>query len=215
MSNLAEGMHEDELRTVGTIGELTGGNRKVSCHHIGLVLAVGLISGRVERVFNGLSETRVALEVGVVDEPRHRVVGILLRHERPISIGLHRFVPTRIEQEELIIDIGHFLKLGIFALQPLQGLCGQGEVLQFVFLNESGVVEAVLYDVVASRLRLWCERNLLQIELSRVWVFGNGVSGRRVCRGICGLGRSVGVADGIVGGIVIFVRLRRGQNRAV
>ena len=68
----------------------------------------------------------------------------------------------------MIVDIIHILVVGIVVGKSAQVLLAQRKVIQLVFENHTGMMQAVGYDVVALRYLLWSERNLLQIVFAFV-----------------------------------------------
>ena len=177
------------------------------------MVAVGLIGGAIEGILDGEAVAREVFVVGRSDDGRHLSLGIVLRQEVAVVVGALRIAPARVELEELIESVLALWAVGIVVAKSLEGGCGQGEILQFVFFDDAGIVEAVADNIVGSGLGLVREGNLLEIVGALVGVVGQGIFG-------CG-GNGGGVAlegileggEGVFGRIVIaLVVCGRGQH---
>ena len=141
-------MNEDEFRAVDTIAELFGGQCEVALHFCRAVIAISSVSGRVERVFDGFPVTSQPEIVRIEDAARGGAVGVFCSQVVAIGAGFCWPLPSRVEQEELIVDILDMLKGGVLLDDACECAGSQGEVLEVVLFDESRVVKSIHDDEV-------------------------------------------------------------------
>ena len=109
------------------------------------------------------SLARVLGKVGISEQRSPRTLRII--RFQPIYILLRRCVVTfpAVQQEEVIVDIGHPVEVGILRKQTLELLLAEQKVVEFVLKNHAAVEQPILDDVVALGHLFFGKGNLLEI----------------------------------------------------
>ena len=165
-----ESAYEDKLIAVLSQREAFFRQARVSAHLAIAVTLKGQVGGSVERIFHLLAEAGVFLEIGIGEQYCPLVIGELFL--QPCHIARSQVVLTlaRVQQEHVVIDVGHLLELWEFGQQARQLLLTEGQVVQFVLEHHARVVESVLNDEITGCHLLLGEGNLRQIVLALVRV---------------------------------------------
>lgn len=98
-------MYEYKLRAVHPIHKFISRAFKVSVHLLYVALAISLVSSRIERIFHLFAVACLVFKVWVVNHLCSFVVGKVLRHVLPHERSTVGASPTRIEQEQLIVNV--------------------------------------------------------------------------------------------------------------
>ena len=125
--------------------------------------------------------------------------------------------PARIEQEHLVESLGHLLEGRIVTSEACERLGSEGEVLEVVLLDDTGVVESVHDYLVRLLLGFGCERKLGEIVFSPVRVVGctDGIGCRFFLNPLFGSNAVLQGTERVIGFVVIALRLFHGNHRAV
>ena len=109
------------------------------------------------------SLARVLGKVGIGEQRCPRTLRII--RFQPIYILLRCCVVTfpAVQQEEVIVDIGHPVEVGILRKQTLELLLAEQKVVEFVLKNHAAVEQPILDDVVALGHLFFGKGNLLEI----------------------------------------------------
>ena len=157
----AHGVEEHELRTVSAQCVLAGREAVVQIDLAVTPVVVGVVGGRIKGVLAVLAVEGVVGIVGVAHNDGVVAVGELLDELVLVKRGQLGFLPTRVHQVEVVIDEVHAAVVGVLLYQALERLFSQAEVLELVLVDDAGVEERLLEDVVRLHLLLVAERNLL------------------------------------------------------
>ena len=166
----AQSADEDELVAVCSQWETGFRNVDVASYLTEAVGLEGVVGGSIKRVFYLLAKLCVLREIRVGQYGCPLVVGIVVLQLLHITVGYVRSAQTRVEQEQMVIYVGHLLELGEVVNEPAQGFFRQGQVVELVFEDDARVEQSVLYDEVARSHLVFGERNLRQIVFALVRV---------------------------------------------
>ena len=167
---LSQTTDEQELVAIGSQGEAGGGDMRVASHFRESVGLEGIVGGGIERVLKMHPLTGVLGEVRIGEQHSPRALGIAglqLVHE---CLGRGVVALPAIEQEEMIVDIGHLLIFGILGEQPVELLLAQSQVVESILEDDTAVEEPIHDDGIAGRNLLFSEGNLLEIVFAFVGV---------------------------------------------
>ena len=174
----AQTADEDKLVAVGPQRE-TGFRHPHVARHLAIAVSLEcLVGSGVEGVFYMLAKLRVLAEIRIGEQCGPRTLRILTAQFVDIGVSDGRLSLERIEQEEMIVGIGHLLKVGIVVGEAAECLLALGQIAQFVLEDDTRVVKALLQQLVAGGQLLGREWYLRQIIFTFVGIVlrtvGNG-----------------------------------------
>ncbi len=188
----AQTADKDKLVAVGSQRE-AGLRQPHVAHHLAVAIGFeGFVGSSIDGVLDVLAKLRILAEVRVGEQCSPRTLRILLAQLVDIGVGDGRLALERIEQEEMVVGIGHSLKVGIVVGEPAEGFLALGQIAQFVLEDDTRVVESLLQQLVAGGQLLRGERYLCKVVFALV-----GIVLRTVGDGGDRVGHLFGVGDGV------------------
>ena len=161
---------EHKLIAVLSHGESLFRQSRVAAH---LSIAIGLeslVSGAIQRILHVFSELGVLLEVWIREQRRPRTLRILALQACHIVGSQIVFVATRMEQEHVVVDIGHLFKLREVGHESCELLFAERQIVELVLEDDARIVESILNDQVACGHLLFGKWYLCQIVFTLVRV---------------------------------------------
>ncbi len=172
---LAQSADEHELVAVGAHGETLGGEFHIAAYFGEAVAFERIVCGGIKRVFYLHAETLVLGEIGVGEQGRPLAFGVFGLQLRHVSRRHLRHVEPRIEQEQVVVCIGHAFVCRVLREKPKELFLGELQFVELVFEDDAGMVQRIHYYKVGGGFVLVRERDLREIIFAFVGVVHGAV----------------------------------------
>ena len=156
-------MDEKELAAVCSLGEIGRALGKMSIYSLIVVEFIGIVGLRIQGVFQVLAVRCQLEEAGIGDGLGEFAVREAILHQRAETVHFIGILIAQSQQEEVVIDIIHLLKVGELFAQAVQHLACHTEVLDLLHQQDTAVIEPIEDESVGFCQLLLGERNLLQV----------------------------------------------------
>ncbi len=130
----------------------------------------GIVGGGVERILKMNALARILGKVGIGEQRSPLAVRIFLLQTLNVLLCRGRVALPAVEEEQVIVGVGHLVEVGILAEEPLELLLAECQIVELILEDYAAVEEPVLDDIVAFGHLLLGEGNLLEIVFPLVRV---------------------------------------------